>query len=334
MIAHWVNITRQARRRQLSSWPGTSRGTELATACIFSPRQRDPERRRCRRRHARHPQHLRDPDLRAGFAEQRLLSIRHSITKAQQSYYIPDGVVLNPADWELVETSRVSGSGEFVYSMNPQASGSNPTIWVCASPPRWPSPPATGSTGLFKMGATLWHRQLAQIFITDSHASNFTSNILVLLAELPRCADRLAPRRLRGDHVQRHGVTPNSSAGRLTAGRPATFLPTGDTDGIDSRAEGARRGCHRSWTKPDPSRPAPGELSSSAARSRRTRRSAPRSTRRPVRPSPWASPPSAPSISTMTASRPPRRRRQVFSSSLRETPSSSTCWTGSLPSRP
>ena len=37
--------------------------------------------------------------------------------------------------------------------------------------------------GDFKEGVTLFDRGVTDVFVTDSHASNFISNILVILAE-------------------------------------------------------------------------------------------------------------------------------------------------------
>ena len=54
----------------------------------------------------------------------------------------------------------------------------------------------TGGTflvGSFREGATLWERDTDRLHLSDSHASNFTSNILTLLAELRAALTVLKP---------------------------------------------------------------------------------------------------------------------------------------------
>jgi HK97 family phage major capsid protein len=114
--------------------------------------------------------------------EARVISIRKAITQVQQDEYAASGVVLNPADWELVELST-DDNGSFRVSPNVQ-NAMGPRIWGLAVVPSTAIASGTGLVGDFRMGATLWDRQQAQVFITDSHASNFTSNILTMLAEL------------------------------------------------------------------------------------------------------------------------------------------------------
>jgi len=47
--------------------------------------------------------------------------------------------------------------------------------------------------GSFREGATLWERDTDRLHLSDSHASNFTSNILTLLAELRAALTVLKP---------------------------------------------------------------------------------------------------------------------------------------------
>jgi len=115
-------------------------------------------------------------------AEARVISIRKAITLVQQDEYAATGVVLNPSDWELVELSTDSNG---MFRVNPNvANALGSRIWGLAVVATTAIAAGTGLVGDFRMGATLWDRQQAQIHITDSHASNFTSNILTLLAEL------------------------------------------------------------------------------------------------------------------------------------------------------
>lgn len=115
-------------------------------------------------------------------AEARVISIRKAVTLCQIDEYAPNTTVLHPSDWELVELSTDTG-GMFRVSPN-VANALAPRIWGLNVVPTTAIASGTGLVGDFRMGATLWDRQDTQLFLTDSHASTFTSNILTLLAEL------------------------------------------------------------------------------------------------------------------------------------------------------
>jgi HK97 family phage major capsid protein len=117
------------------------------------------------------------------------VSIRKAKTVAQLSEYDPDAVVVAPIDWEAIELS-VDNNGAWRVSPSVSA-GASQQVWglavVVTTAITGTVFGTTGGTflvGSFREGATLWERQSVQLFITDSHASNFTSNILTLLAEL------------------------------------------------------------------------------------------------------------------------------------------------------
>jgi HK97 family phage major capsid protein len=125
-----------------------------------------------------------------GATEAAVISIRKAKTVAQLSEYDPDGLVINPVDWEAVELSADSAGMFRVTPYAPTAS-SPATLWglrvVVTTAITGTVFGTTGGTflvGAFREGATLWERTQVQIFLTDSHASNFISNILTLLAEL------------------------------------------------------------------------------------------------------------------------------------------------------
>jgi HK97 family phage major capsid protein len=130
-------------------------------------------------------------------SEAAVLSIRKAMTVAQGSEYAPDTCVLNPLDWERVELSTDS---QGMFRVTPNVSGVlAPRIWglnvvaTTAIAGSLPDPDGAGAltattgrfiVGSFRMGATLWEREGVRVMMTDSHASNFTSNILTLLAEM------------------------------------------------------------------------------------------------------------------------------------------------------
>ncbi|UQE75937.1 phage major capsid protein [Gordonia sp. PP30] len=64
------------------------------------------------------------------------LTVRSSITKLESLGHVPSAVVLSPADWEKVETSTASGSGEFLFNSSPVDRAAR-TLWgvpvVCST---------------------------------------------------------------------------------------------------------------------------------------------------------------------------------------------------------
>ncbi|MFZ2512740.1 MAG: phage major capsid protein [Gordonia sp. (in: high G+C Gram-positive bacteria)] len=64
------------------------------------------------------------------------LTVRSSITKLETEGYAPSAIVLSPADWERVETSTASGSGEFLFQTGPVDRAAR-TLWgvpvVCST---------------------------------------------------------------------------------------------------------------------------------------------------------------------------------------------------------
>lgn len=114
-----------------------------------------------------------------------LIAIRKAITKAQVSGYNPSGVVLHPVDWEAVELTQDSTTGTFLFTKDPSSLVA-PRVWGLPVVPTTGIASGTGLVGAFKEGATLWRKPGVRILMSDSHASNFVQNILVLLAET-RC---------------------------------------------------------------------------------------------------------------------------------------------------
>jgi hypothetical protein len=114
--------------------------------------------------------------------EDPLISIRKARTVAELSEYSPDGVVVHPTNWQAVELS-VDNNGQF-KAVTDVGNGLTPRVWGLNVIVTTNITVATFLVGGFREGATLWEREGVEIYITDSHASNFTSNILTLLAEM------------------------------------------------------------------------------------------------------------------------------------------------------
>lgn len=117
-----------------------------------------------------------------GAAEARVITLRKAITIAQLSEYQPDTAVLHPTDWQGIELDT-DNNGAFRVSSNPQNS-LTPRIWGLNVVVTTAITVATYLVGAFKLGATLWERNGVRLLMSDSHGTNFTANILVLLAEM------------------------------------------------------------------------------------------------------------------------------------------------------
>jgi len=123
-----------------------------------------------------------------GAPEARFVTIRHSITVMEQSEAVPEIIVINPADAELFDLSNSTTAGLHAVMDN----DSNGTGALTGGPSRtaWgmtqvhSNAIASGTALLIDpMALTVFDRQSATAYLTDSHASNFTSNILTLLLE-------------------------------------------------------------------------------------------------------------------------------------------------------
>jgi HK97 family phage major capsid protein len=116
--------------------------------------------------------------------EQIVLSIRHAKTLAQQANVNEANlaVVLNPADWDAVETAVASDSGIFL-SGTAAFAGVGPRIWGMPVVVTNAITQGTGIVGDFG-SSTLWERQTATVSVSDSNQNYFELNILTLRAEL------------------------------------------------------------------------------------------------------------------------------------------------------
>lgn len=114
-----------------------------------------------------------------------LVALRKAITKTQIAGYPPSGVVMHPTDWEGIELSRDATSGVFLFTRDPSSLAA-PTVWGLPVVATTSIVVGTALVGAFREGATLWRKPGVRILMSDSHASNFTQNILVILAET-RC---------------------------------------------------------------------------------------------------------------------------------------------------
>lgn len=117
-------------------------------------------------------------------SEARYKSIRHTIRLMEDVETVPEIIVLNPADAELFDLSNEAAAG--LHAVNAMTgdlqSPSARTAWGLT---QVRSTAIASGTALLvdPMAVAVFDRQEITAYMTDSHASNFTSNILTLMLE-------------------------------------------------------------------------------------------------------------------------------------------------------
>jgi HK97 family phage major capsid protein len=116
-----------------------------------------------------------------GSAEARAVTIRKAITTMEEADAVPEIVVLNPGDHELFDLLNLSSAG--INAVPNLQSAPSQTAWglrVVKS-----NAIASGTAMLIDpMATAVLDRQQPTAYTTDSHGTNFTSNILTMLLEL------------------------------------------------------------------------------------------------------------------------------------------------------
>lgn len=117
-----------------------------------------------------------------GVAEGRFISIRHGIRLMEDVEAVPEIIVLNPADAELFDLTNAVTAGIHVTPDDQPDLSRSRTAWGLT---QVHSTALAAGTALLvdPMAVAVLDRQQVTSYMTDSHASNFTSNVLTLLLE-------------------------------------------------------------------------------------------------------------------------------------------------------
>lgn len=115
-----------------------------------------------------------------GAAPTKIDKIRAAILQARLALYPVTGIILNPQDWFDIETAKDT-LGRYIIG-DPQG---------MAAPRLWGKPVVESDSmtyddflvGAFRMGATLFDREEANIESRDTHASFFIQNMIAIRAE-------------------------------------------------------------------------------------------------------------------------------------------------------
>jgi HK97 family phage major capsid protein len=117
---------------------------------------------------------------RAATGDTKLDALRKAITQAALAEYPVDAFVINPADWEAIETLK-DEEGRYIFANPVQIAG--PQIWGKRVVPTNSIAAGTFLAGAFMMGAQIWDRMDATVQISYEDGDNFKKNMATLLAE-------------------------------------------------------------------------------------------------------------------------------------------------------
>jgi HK97 family phage major capsid protein len=108
--------------------------------------------------------------------------IRKAKTACQlQEYYNMTGLVLNPTDWELLETAKATDGHYLMVSM--PTTTAVETVWRIPVIVTNAMPVNTFLIGDWSMGATIYDREDISVRVSESHADYFIKNGVAILGE-------------------------------------------------------------------------------------------------------------------------------------------------------
>lgn len=104
-------------------------------------------------------------------------NIRRAITKCKAAKYPVEAIIVNPADFEAIETAK-DNNGNYVYFQN--AVGGVDKIWRVPLFEHDAVPKGKFLMGAIKSGACLYDRQQIEIEVATQHADNFLKGLYIL----------------------------------------------------------------------------------------------------------------------------------------------------------
>lgn len=108
--------------------------------------------------------------------------IRKAIRIEQQAeYYNMTGLVLNPVDWEILETAKATDGHYLMVSM--PTGRATETVWRVPVIVTNAMPASTFLIGDWNMGSVIYDREDVSVRVSESHADYFVKNGVAVLAE-------------------------------------------------------------------------------------------------------------------------------------------------------
>lgn len=109
--------------------------------------------------------------------------IRAGVTECQKfEYYNMNGAVLNPVDWQTLETAKAT-DGHYLLVSFAATAGEPNTVWRVPVVITNAMPQGQFLVGDWQMGAKLYVREGISVRVSESHADYFVRNGVAILAE-------------------------------------------------------------------------------------------------------------------------------------------------------
>lgn len=107
-------------------------------------------------------------------------TLRLMVLQAEIALYPVDGMVINNASWAYIETIKDT-QGRYIVGdpKNPI----QPSLWGRPVVPSLAMANGTGLVGAFKMASQVFDREDANVQVSTEDATNFTTNLVTILAE-------------------------------------------------------------------------------------------------------------------------------------------------------
>lgn len=113
--------------------------------------------------------------------------IRKAITECQKfEYYNINGLLLNPVDWQTLETAKAT-DGHYLLIAFAATSNGSPTVWRVPVVVSNAIAVSNFLVGDWNLGAKLYQRESVSIRVSESNGTDFVQNAVTILAE-ERCA--------------------------------------------------------------------------------------------------------------------------------------------------
>lgn len=122
-------------------------------------------------------------------ADDTATAIYKGITKVRNTFLEPDGIVINPADWEQVRLMKDAnqqfyGGGPFTAAYGNDGGMAPNMLWGLPVVVTTAATAGTALVGAFRTAAQVYRRNTLTVEASNSHASFFTSNLTAIRAEI------------------------------------------------------------------------------------------------------------------------------------------------------
>lgn len=117
---------------------------------------------------------------RAVTGDTKIDALRRAITQVQLAEYRASAIIIHPADWEDIELLK-DGEERYLWA-NPRGLA-GPTMWGLPIVATQAQTEGEFTVGAFNMAAQIFDRESVTVELATQHASDFTSNLVTILAE-------------------------------------------------------------------------------------------------------------------------------------------------------